>query len=849
MSDYFDIVDVRKIEWLIENNDKLDLGKSYVRGKLVGGDGQLDILRKYHKRAIMFEGVVPQSYFQHDGVGRRFTREIGLTNLSRKIRHTIAKGLIDIDMKNAHPCFLLYFCQKNALNTPYLEKYVMNRDELLNELMEARGITRDEAKKILLRAINRDDGYYRQEQGDPSWLYDYHQETKFIAEQLSKLYPEYLKQAEKAKKRKCQEEWNMKGSAVNRLLCDMENECLKKVEQVVRNHGGNAKVLAYDGCMITDEIRPKLGELLADIEAVVALDYPTLIFKMDEKVMNEGFTVPDDWKTKKERKTEEEHKKEEKRIKKQIQKEIDEEDDEEEYKLWKEEFELTHCKIRNNTSIAFKDHSGEWDFRTLSDLQDMYSERGNQWRKFTLRWWFGDPTMRVFQYADMFSPTETVPENAFSLWVDYPLMAYRNPLQKFYDVCPESGLLFEQYSNKQIGKSPVDPEHRFQFNILCPASEFVINHIKILCGNIKPSHEYVLDWVAQALQYPHNKTTMLAFASSEGAGKDSFLHLLRKLFGRRKVCETSRPDDIFGRFNSKLIDSLLIVLNEMSAQDTAKYDKDMKMLITESEIPIESKGQKIITLRSFHRLILFTNQENFPVQTSKSDRRKLINRCSDEKVGDSAYFDTLYKYIDDEEVLIDLFNFFMSRNVETFNQERGRNIPKTSYQELITENYSNPVEDWLKTIPEMTGEKCPSCQYFSSSCSTCNFYKGDLIEWTGTDIVEQFKYYCQRANIKLELSINQLGVRLGLLIQNGAKGLEKVKTKFGVKYKMSKKGLEAHFNPPLKKLLSKPVAPVEPVAPVVPVEPVAEVEVKQKPKFIVPKLLPLGMMDEKFKVK
>jgi hypothetical protein len=818
MSDYFDIVDVRKIEWLIENNDKLDLGKSYVRGKLVGGDGQLDILRKYHKRAIMFGGVVPQSYFQHDGVGRRFTREIGLTNLSRKIRHTIAKGLIDIDMKNAHPCFLLYFCQKNALNTPYLEKYVMNRDELLDELKEARGITRDEAKKMLLRAINRDDGYYRQEQGDPSWLYDYHQETKFIAEQLSKLYPEYLKQAEKAKKRKCQEEWNMKGSAVNRLLCDMENECLKKIEQVVRKHGGNTKVLAYDGCMITDEIRPKLGELLADIEAVVGLDYPTLIFKMDEKIMNEGFTVPDDWKTKKERKTEEERKKEEKRIKKQIQKEIDEEDDEEEYKLWKEEFEKEHCKIRNTTSIAFKDHLGEWDFRTLIDLQQMYNERGEQWRKFTNRWWFEDSTMRVFQYADMFSPTEKVPENAFSLWVDYPLQ-------------------------KHLTDTPP---------VITEKMAFVLNHILILCGNIKPSHEYVLDWVAQALQYPHKKTTMLAFASSEGAGKDSFLHLLRKLFGRRKVCETSRPEDIFGRFNSKLIDSLLIVLNEMSAQDTAKYDKDMKMLITEEELQIESKGQKIITLRSFHRLILFTNQENFPIQTSKSDRRKLINRCSDEKVGDSAYFDTLYSYIDDEEVLIDLFNFFMNRNVETFNRERGRNIPKTSYQELITENYSNPVEDWLKTIPEMTGEKCPSCQYYLSTCSTCNFYKGDLIEWTGTDIVEQFKYYCQRSNMKLELSVNQLGVRLGLLIQNGAKGIEKVKTKFGAKYKMSKKGLEAHFSPPPKKLLSKPVAPVEPVvevAPVVPVEPVAEVEVKPKPKFIVPKLLPLGMMDEKFKVK
>lgn len=791
MSDYVDIVDVRKIEWLIENHSKLDLGKSYVRGQLVGGDAQLDILRKYHKRAIMFEGKVPQSYFQHDGVGRRFTREIGLTNLSRKIRHTIARDLIDIDMKNAHPCFLLYFCKQQGLKTPLLERYVMNRDEMLNELKDTLGLGRDDAKKMLLRAINRDDGYYLRRQGEPEWLYDYHQETKFIADQLSKLYPECLKQAEKSKKRKCQEEWNMKGSAVNRLLCDMENTVLLKVEDVVKKQQGVVRVLAYDGCMIEDNLRPTLDTLFVDIEAEIQKLYPTLIFKMDEKIMNEGFDVPTDWKTKKERKEEEVLKKEERRIKKQIQREIDEEDDTEEYQAWKVDFEKEFCKIRDTTSIVFKDHSGEWDFRNLIDLQQMYSERGEQWFKFTSRWWH-DATMRVYQYADIFSHTEKVPENVFNLWVEYPLMAYRNARLKFYDICPETGAFFEQYSNKQIEKST--EENGFMFDKLCPSSEFIINHIKILCGNSKEGHYYVLDWIAQFLQYPHIKTTALAFASIEGAGKDSFLHLLRKMLGYKKIVETSRPEDVFGRFNSILIDSLLVVLNEMTAQDMAKYDKDMKMLITEERLTVESKGKKIQKIRSMHRQISFTNQENYPIQTGKHDRRKVIQRCSDEKVGNTAYFNELYAIFEDEEVLIQLFNFFMNRNVEEFNQERGRNRPVSEYQQILVENYSNPVEDWLKTVPELSGAKCTGCPHYSRECPTCRFYTSNEVEWTGPEIVEQFKYYCTRVNNKMELSVNQLGVRINILVMNGLKGIEKKKTKYGAKYLINKGELEAYFN-------------------------------------------------------
>ena len=66
--------------------------------------------------------------------------------------------------------------------------------------------------------------------------------------------------------------------------------------------------------------------LFNDIEKEVCTKYEGLQFKMDEKIMNEGFTVPDNYKTKKELKIEKLQEKERKQLKRRIQNEIDEDD-------------------------------------------------------------------------------------------------------------------------------------------------------------------------------------------------------------------------------------------------------------------------------------------------------------------------------------------------------------------------------------------------------------------------------------------------------------------------------------------------------------------------------------------
>ena len=88
-------------------------------------------------------------------IGRYFCNSsIGIQSLPRKIRHTLCKGLyIDLDFKNAHPTILKQLCDYYKIKTPYLDKYINNRDEILQDFIDTLKIDKGEAKLMIFRAL------------------------------------------------------------------------------------------------------------------------------------------------------------------------------------------------------------------------------------------------------------------------------------------------------------------------------------------------------------------------------------------------------------------------------------------------------------------------------------------------------------------------------------------------------------------------------------------------------------------------------------------------------------------------------------------------------------------------
>ena len=86
---------------------------------------------------------------QRNGSGRYWTEKLGIQNMNRRIRHAIYKDImLDIDMKNATPTLLSWYCHKHGIKCEAHDKYIKHREPMLQDLINRRHITRDEAKSF-----------------------------------------------------------------------------------------------------------------------------------------------------------------------------------------------------------------------------------------------------------------------------------------------------------------------------------------------------------------------------------------------------------------------------------------------------------------------------------------------------------------------------------------------------------------------------------------------------------------------------------------------------------------------------------------------------------------------------
>ena len=89
--------------------------------------------------------------------------------------------------------------------------------------------------------------------------------------------------------------------------------------------------------------------------------------------------------------------------------------------------------------------------------------------------------------------------------------------------------------------------------------DFILNHIKIICGNDPHVTDYYIKWIAQMIQYPAIKTICPTFISKQGAGKSQIVYtMMSGMLGESKVFETTDPSrDVWGQFNGQMANSFL----------------------------------------------------------------------------------------------------------------------------------------------------------------------------------------------------------------------------------------------------------------------------------------------------
>lgn len=634
------------LEYLL-SLDKKTISSYITSGKKKDADIEYKKVVNYLKNMLKTNGEMKHLYKYtlntNWGNGGRLFSGSSIQNKGSIIRGFLFKNTTDYDMENAHPKILLYLCKKHNLNIKdyvNLEYYCNNREEILSNMGD-----RDKAKNEFLKVIN-DSKKNRKATG---FLKDLDLECKKIQKILTSK-EEYKSLVDTIPAHK---QYNFYGCAINRILCKYENEILQDMIHIVNKNQLELSALMFDGLMVSGK-----NDISNEMEEYLKSKWDCLDMKISIKPHNETIKMPVDWKPV----LVDDYKTLENKIKEEGKS----------YQQVKEHFEKTHAKIidssnfikktTNNNIIIFNEANLRVSYKHIK-YHEVSEVKGRILIKKIdfIPLWLQDEDILYYNSSGVYPPNgEKCPPKIYNLWVPFAM--------------------------EEITEYEEKVEER----------DFLLNHIRILCNNDEEVYQYFLKWVAQMIQYPSVKTICPTIISKPGAGKGTFMKMISRMLGSKKVGEHTSPSTtIWGQFNSDLLDEFFINLNEMSKKERINSENKIKALITDDTLKINIKGIRGFTIKSFHRFLGTTNNEEpLNITDGSDDRRNLVIRASDELIKNHAYFKKINRYIDDDNVIKSLYEYL--KKIPNLDNFGSIPIPLTEYQKELTEVSRCAIYQFIK---------------------------------------------------------------------------------------------------------------------------------------------------------
>ena len=792
-------------------------------------------LLKYNKKINAFKVVYKKSRHK---IGRVYPEEsLGLTSLAKKVRNTLIKDkYIDIDLSNAQPKIIWNVCKSNNIECPFIDKYNLQRDEILDEVSSKYNVTRNDAKNLFIRlaffgTFNSWAKELNLEYTIPTeFIVEFTNELIIIANKIKEHNPALFETCRKQKEAKnetnfigsmfslylqeyetrimeCAIQWISSNTKIMELkntplkVCTYEYDGFKLIKENVESYGGvellidNLQKVIFDKLGFEMKFEVKPIEKYFEIEYTPYLPPPTkeeikiqkeqaklLEIQQNQELKLQEEQAKEELKNQKEQaklvaqqqkeqaklleqqqkeqakllekqqKFEKQRQKEQEKIELKIQqlqqkqelkrqedqakldekqKQIEEEErikllamdefkiNENTFEIVSTKFEETHCKIINKSIFV---HHTKDKITPLSRYQLKTSYENMTYDKlrgdfqivkcnFINDWLINNTKQKCFQDMGCYPTGIECPESHFNTWTPFAME------------------LVTEYEPNLVGK------------------DFILEHIKILCNHEEQIYDYIIKWIAQMIQYPAIKTICPILISKQEAGKGTLLKLIEKMIGSNKYFETTDPArDVWGDFNGQMVDSFFVNVNELSKKDTIACEGKIKGLITDTKLTINTKGVTQYEIQSYCRFMITTNNGD-PFNTAEDDRRMLIIRSSDEKIGNKDYFDTLHKYIEDMNVIKTCYEYFKS--IADMDKFHKLPLPCTEYQSNLKELSCSPIESWVKQL-------------------VYDNWNEPSIELSSKDAYTSFKNYCKKhSDSKYEISSVKLAVRLKNLKING----------------------------------------------------------------------------------
>eukprot|EP00966_Prymnesium_polylepis_P222179 5140834-Prymnesium_polylepis.1 len=223
-----------------------------------------------------------------------------------------------------------------------------------------------------------------------------------------------------------------------------------------------------------------------------------------------------------------------------------------------------------------------------------------------------------------------------------------------------------------------------------------LHHMSCLCDHDEAVTDFVLMWLAQMIQYPENKSIVVAFISREGAGKGLLVQLITVWFGKKKVISTENAKrDVFGDFNSQLLHAFFCNLNELSAKDFYDAYGRYKAMVTDPTITINQKGKDQIEMKSCHRFMASSNNEDC-MPTHEGDRRQLLIRSSNELIGDQTHTDKMVALKGNVSGMRTIWDHL--KHLKCPKHIDHTCMPITSFHQDIKKQNQSPIMHWIEDM-------------------------------------------------------------------------------------------------------------------------------------------------------
>ena len=312
--------------------------------------------------------------------------------------------------------------------------------------------------------------------------------------------------------------------------------------------------------------------------------------------------------------------------------------------------------LTNQARICSNRNPEDLSFFTVSEFQAIFAnqyaevgsdQQGNPKYVKAGKWWLEHPKRR--EYFDIEFNPAGASDNNYNLWTGFA-------------VKPEMG----------------------------DCSLYLRHLLEIVCSGNQSHYEYILKWMARAVQRPElTGGVAIILRGEQGTGKSFFVKQFGKLFGRHYGA-FSQPDHLTNKYNAHLEYLCVMFAEEAFFAGDKRHESVLKALVTEETMQVERKYGATRMVPNRLSIIMASNEE-WVIPAGKHERRYFVVDCSTSKMQNLEYFHDMADQMEDGGREALLYYLLHEVDITDFNVW---NKPKT--QALLTQQELsfNPVERW-----------------------------------------------------------------------------------------------------------------------------------------------------------